>query len=195
MALRERLSLKGVGKKQKIVLYVLLGVAILVGYYYLYYSPVKANINALRKEKVALEGKIKEQRIIAKDLPTFKKEVAKLEIQLNKLLEQLPNSSEIPKLLRTVSDVGKASGLEFLKFAPKGESPREFYAEIPVEISVNGGFHDFGMFLDKVSRLSRIVNVSDVLFNTPTQSSGQSNMVIDCTARTFRFVKKNDTGK
>lgn len=190
MALRDRLSLKGVGTKQKAVLYGLVVVAVLVGYYYLYYTPVKAQIDALQQQKVTLEGKIKEQRIIAKDLETFKKEVVKLEVQLNELLEQLPNSSEIPKLLRNISDVGKESGLDFLKFAPKGEVPREFYAEIPVDISVNGGFHDFGMFLDRVSRLSRIVNISDVLFDRPVISRDKAVMTINCTARTFRFLKE-----
>lgn len=195
MALRDKLSLKGVGTKQKMVLYGLVVVAVLVGYYYLYYSPLKAEMVVLQQQKVALEGKIKEQRIIAKDLETFKKEVVKLEAQLNKLLEQLPNSSEIPNLLRNISDVGKESGLEFLKFAPKGEAPREFYAEIPVEISVTGGFHDFGMFLDRVSRLSRIVNVSDVVFDKPAISGEKANMTINCTARTFRFLKEKKAGQ
>lgn len=195
MALKDKLSLKGVGTKQKMVLYGLVVVAILVGYYYLYYSPVKAEIDTLRQQKVALEGKIKEQRIIAKDLETFKKEVVKLEAQLNELLEQLPNSSEIPKLLRNISDVGKESGLDFLKFAPKGEVPKEFYAEIPVDVSVTGGFHEFGMFLDRVSRLSRIVNISDVLFSKAKISGDQVSMTINCTARTFRFLKEKKAGQ
>lgn len=195
MALKDRLSLKGVGTKQKMVLYGLVVVAILVGYYYLYYSPVKAEIDTLRQQKVALEGKIKEQRIIAKDLETFKKEVVKLEAQLNELLEQLPNSSEIPKLLRNISDVGKESGLDFLKFAPKGEVPKEFYAEIPVDVSVTGGFHEFGMFLDRVSRLSRIVNISDVLFSKAKISGDRASMTINCTARTFRFLKEKKAGQ
>jgi type IV pilus assembly protein PilO len=195
MALRDKLSLKGLGTKQKVVLYGLVVVAVLVGYYYLYYSPVKEKINALQEQKVALEGTIKEQRIIAKDLETFKKEVVKLEVQLNELLEQLPNSSEIPKLLRNISDVGKESGLDFLKFAPKGEAPKEFYAEIPVDVSVNGSFHEFGMFLDRVSRLSRIVNISDVLFDRPAISGDKAVMTINCTARTFRFLKEKKAGK
>jgi type IV pilus assembly protein PilO len=94
-------------------------------------------------------------------------------------------------LLRNISDVGKDSGLDFLKFAPKGETSKEFYAEIPVEISVTGGFHDFGAFVDSVSRLPRIVNVSNVVFQSPRVSRGKAEMKIKCTATTFRFIRKN----
>ncbi len=190
MALKDKFAGKEVPGKQKIALYVLLFLGIVVVYYFIFYSPVRQSINTLQKQKVTLEGKIREQKIIAKNLAGFKREVAKLEIQLNTLLEQLPNSSEIPKLLRNISDVGKDNGLEFLKFAPKGESAREFYAEIPVDIAVNGGFHDFGSFLESVSRLPRIVNISNVVFANPRISGDKAEMMIRCTAKTFRFVKK-----
>ncbi len=201
MALRDMLGGKGVGTRQKVILYVLIFLVIGVGYYYLFYTPITKEITSLEKKKASLQEKIREQRIIARDLPAFKKEVARLEAQLNQLLEQLPNSSEIPKLLRNISDVGKESGLDFVKFAPKGEKPRDFYAEIPVEIAVVGGFHDFGLFLDRVSRLPRIVNITDVIFDRPKVVGDRAIMNIRCTAKTFRFIpggkkeKKKGKGK
>ncbi|RMG59687.1 MAG: pilus assembly protein PilO [Deltaproteobacteria bacterium] len=196
MALKDRLTGKGMGTRQKIILYVLLFVLIGVAYFYLFYNPAMKEIRALEKKNVALQEKIREQRIIAKDLPAFKREVAKLEAQLNELLEQLPNSKEIPKLLRSISDVGKESGLEFVKFAPKGETQKDFYAEIPVEIEVTGGYHEFALFADRVSRLPRIVNISDVVFEKPKVVGDRAVARIKCTASTFRFVpKKAEEGK
>ena len=88
------------------------------------------------------------------------------------LLEQLPNSAEIPSLLKNVSDLGKESGLDFLKFAPSGEARKDFYAEIPVSIVVNGDYHSFAQFADKVSHYPRIVNLSNIVFASPRPASG-----------------------
>jgi len=89
MALKDKFAGKEVPGKQKIALYVLFLLGIIIVYYFIFYSPVRQNILSLQKQKVALEGKIREQKIIAKDLEGFKREVAKLEVQLNTLLEQL----------------------------------------------------------------------------------------------------------
>jgi type IV pilus assembly protein PilO len=110
---------------------------------------------------------------------------------LSLLLEQLPNSAEIPSLLKNISDLGKESGLEFLKFAPGAEGRKDFYAEIPVSIAVTGDYHSFVLFADKVSHLPRIVNLSDIAFSNP-KPSGEANMQVSvsCTATTYRFLEQ-----
>ena len=148
-------DLSKVPAKQKIFVVVLLSVLLGVGYFYLFYTKAKAENDQLGKKLDELRSKVREQEVIARNLRSFQMEVARLETELGILLEQLPNSAEIPSLLRSVSDVGRDSGLEFLKFAPKGEARREFYAEIPVEIRVYGDYHSFVSFADRVGRLSR----------------------------------------
>src|SRR5512146_2007629 len=117
--------------KQKAFLVVLLCLLMGVGYYYLYYAAASTQVTNLEKQLADLQHEIKQQEVIAKNLPSFKAEVQRLEDQLTLLLEQLPNSAEIPSLLKNVSDLGKESGLEFLKFAPSAEARKDFYAEIP----------------------------------------------------------------
>lgn len=177
--------------KQKAFLAVLMCLLMGAGYYYLYYSAAAVQIVGLEKKRDELNHEIRTAADIARNLPAFKAEVRRLEEQLSLLLEQLPNSAEIPSLLKNVSDLGKDSGLEFLKFAPRREAPKDFYAEIPVSIAVNGDYHSFVLFADKVSHLPRIVNLSDITFSSP-RPGGDNRMLVNvsCTATTYRFLEQ-----
>jgi type IV pilus assembly protein PilO len=177
--------------KQKAFLVVVVCLLMGVGYYYFYYSAAAVQIADLEKKRGELNHEIRTASDIARNLPAFKAEVRRLEEQLSLLLEQLPNSSEIPSLLKNVSDLGKESGLEFLKFAPGKEGRKDFYAEIPVSIAVNGDYHSFVLFADKVSHLPRIVNLSDIAFSGP-KSGGDNRMLVNisCIATTYRFLEQ-----
>jgi type IV pilus assembly protein PilO len=177
--------------KQKAILAVLFCLLVVVGYYYLYYRDASKQVASLEGTLANLRSKIKEQEVIAGNLKSFQEEVRRLEEQLSLLLEQLPNSAEIPSLLKSVSDLGKESGLEFIRFAPGGEAKREFYAEIPVTISVTGDYHSFALFADKVRHYPRIVNLSNISFTAPKPAG--DNLVletINCTATTYRFLEQ-----
>jgi type IV pilus assembly protein PilO len=177
--------------KQKAFLAVLVCLLLGVGYYYLYYNAASGQVAELEKKLGELEHEIKTQAAIARNLPAFKAEVRRLEEQLTLLLEQLPDSAEIPSLLKNVSDLGKESGLDFIKFAPGAEKRKDFYAEIPVSISVTGDYHSFVLFSDKVSHLPRIVNLSDIAFSGP-KPGGENRMMVSvsCTATTYRFLEQ-----
>ena len=184
-------NLSKIPAKQRVLLAVLFCTLVIVGYYYLYYREASQKITTLETQLASLRSKIKEQEVIAGNLKSFQEEVARLESQLTLLLEQLPNSAEIPSLLKSVSDLGKESGLEFLKFAPSGEAKKDFYAEIPVSISVTGDYHSFVQFADKVSHYPRIVNLSNITFSSPkTVGENMVSETINCTATTYRFLEQ-----
>lgn len=187
------LKLGDLGKippKQKAFLIILACLLIGVGYYYLYYEAAAVQIANLEKKRGELNHEVRTAADIARNLPAFKAEVRRLELQLGLLLEQLPDSAEIPSLLKNVSDLGKESGLEFLKFAPGKEGRKDFYAEIPVSIAVNGDYHSFVLFADKVSHLPRIVNLSNIAFSG-SKPGGENRMLVNvsCTATTYRFLE------
>lgn len=184
-------DLSKVPAKQKFFLLFLVCVMICAGYYYLFYTETAGRIAQQEAKLTELNSKIKEQEVIARNLPSFQAEVRRLEEQLNILLEQLPNSAEIPNLLRNVSDLGKEAGLEFQKFAPKDEAKKEFYAEIPVSIGVQGDYHSFALFTDKVAHLPRIVNISNIDFSGPKAGpDGTVSVRVTCTATTYRFLEQ-----
>ncbi len=176
--------------KQKLIMAVLGSVVIGVGYYYLYYSEASKRIAGLETRLAEMSSKIKEQEVIARNLPSFRTEVAKLEEQLKLLLDQLPNSAELPSLLNNLSELARESQLEVLKFTPRSEVKKDFYAEIPVSIAVTGNYRNYIVFADKVSHLPRIVNLSDIAFSQPKRGGGTTQVNVTCVATTFRFLEQ-----
>ena len=175
--------------KQKLLLVVIISALIVGGYYYGFLKEAHQRIGDLQKQLTAKQNTINKQKEVAKNLETFQEEVVKLEAQLTLLLEQLPNSAEIPSLLKNISDLGKESGLVFMKFTPSKEVNKGFYAEIPVAITVSGDYHSFVQFADKVSQYPRIVNLLNILFTSPKAVGTRLvRSTVSCTATTYRFL-------
>ena len=182
-------SLKKLPLKQKA--YILVGVLGLIAglYWYLLYSPKSAELKELNAKFDKLQIELNESKTIAADLPRFKAEVARLNDELSKALLELPDKKEIPSLLTDISKRGVESGLEFMRFKPLNEVPAGFYAKVPVEISVKGTYHEVATFFDKVSKLSRIVNITDINMSGAKEEGGRVVLSTSCLATTYRFVE------
>lgn len=74
----------------------------------------------------------------------------------------LPEAKQMPELLTQVTVAGQRSGVDFVLFEPKPGQPRDIYVENPIAVTVQGGYHDVGSFLGRISNLPRIVNVRSV---------------------------------
>lgn len=190
-------DLSKVPPRQKTIIAVLVSVLVVVGYYYLYYGQASRKAAGLEVKLAELSSKIKEQEVIARNLPSFRAEVAKLEAELKLLLDQLPNSAEIPSLLTNITDLGREAGLDFVKFAPRAEVKKDFYAEIPVSLVVAGGYKEYIVFADKVAQLPRIVNLSDITITKAAHAAagkrgadGRTRVNVACAATTFRFLEQ-----
>ena len=101
-----------------------------------------------------------------------------------------PKEKEIPRLLTDISAEGQSAGLEFLTFKPLAAVPKDFYSEIPISIKVSGPYHNMGSFLDHVSKLTRIVSVSNVKMSAPKKNEGEMLLDSDCTLITYQFTNK-----
>ncbi|UCH06417.1 MAG: type 4a pilus biogenesis protein PilO [Deltaproteobacteria bacterium] len=159
---------------------------ILVGLFiWLVHMPKTAEIRALRTEIKKLDDQLRLVKIRARDLEKLEKERVRKQEELALALKLLPTTSEIPNLLKSITKLGNDSNLEFLLFSPDRQVPRDFYVEIPVNIEVQGVYHDVAMFFDKVGKLDRIVNVIDVSM-APVKSMDVM-LKTSCKAVTYRF--------
>ena len=166
-------------------------VAVMTGlYFYLIYLPNLDLLKKKRAEMEVLERQVRELRMVAQNMERFKAEAAKLREELRVAITQLPTSKEIPSLLTNISQLGKDSGLEFLLFKPAPEVSKDFYAEIPVDIKVKGTYHNVAIFFDKVGKLPRIVNISEVSMDNAKETYGRWEITTSCTATTFKFLEK-----
>lgn len=178
--------------KQKIALVVLLSLVLGGLLTWFLVIPKHKEYTELSVKLVDLQKKLDEDRRIANDLPRFKREYAQLEIDLKQALTELPNQKEIPTLLTSITGAGKAAGLDFLTFRPKGEEPKEFYAAVPVDIVVSGSYYQLAGFFNAVGNLPRIVNISNLSFSDIKREGGRTSMKLNCLATTFRFLDKSE---
>lgn len=177
----------------KKILLVLVVVVLIFGLYWQFYYKKKAEtIDGLRSDLSNKQAKLNENEAIARNLPRFKEEVQKLNQQLGKVVQELPNKREIPNLLETISNLGALNGLEVIYIKPQNDVDKGFYAEVPIAIKVKGGYHEVGLFLDALSRLPRIINVSDITMGNAKEDARSGIIVLDISAlaTTYRYVEK-----
>jgi type IV pilus assembly protein PilO len=119
-------------------------------------------IAQLEDEYAVKEAKIREGQAIEQRLPEFEAEIASLEQKLGDIQQILPTDQETGDLLAWIKNVGDQSNLDLKSFSPGALRPVEFYKEFPIEMQVVTRYHDLGIFLDRVSKYSRIINVDNL---------------------------------
>jgi type IV pilus assembly protein PilO len=150
--------------------------------------PEYERIGQMDQELSRLEADLIQKQRIANNLPKFKAEFLKLEEQLKAALTQLPNKKEIPSLLTNLATIARDNGLDVVSFSPKGEVSKGFYAEVPGSVDLRGTYHQIAEFSQAVSKLSRIVNLSDLELSGPKIEDNVAILRIKCKVTTFRFV-------
>jgi type IV pilus assembly protein PilO len=160
--------------------------------FYGLYQPRMKAYSALQSRLEDLQRQIQDNRSIANNLPRYKNEYEQLKRDLDAALTELPNQKEIPSLLTSISSLGKGAGLEFLLFRPRPEVPKDFYAEVPVDIAVSGTFYNVADFFLAVAKLPRIVNINNLSFSDIKSAGGRTTLKVNCLATTFRFLDKKE---
>jgi type IV pilus assembly protein PilO len=172
---------------QKALIFLLTFLVLGIGFYYLKYKPQAERIQSLKTEIKGQEDKLKELQIAAAQAAVLEKEIAQLEEEFGKLVALLPDQREIPGLLDSVSRLASQAGLEHVSFQPQPEQAFDFYAAIPVRLELVGSYHELGVFLDRVSKLDRIVKVENLVV---TRLKQPPKLQVGCTVVTYRFVEK-----
>jgi type IV pilus assembly protein PilO len=151
--------------------------------------PQTKKIEQLSAQVAATSQELDSVKQAAGGLEALKARMATTEADFKRALLLLPNCKEIPGLLSSISQAGSQSGLEFILFRPKAEVAKQFYADIPVEIKVFGNYHDIARFFDAVSKLPRIVSISDIKMKEPKDSGGRIKVTAECLATTYKFIE------
>ena len=167
-------------------------VAVAAGYYFISYQPARQQVTQLRGSAEQLQRKLNNVRAVATNLQAFEQEVADLERQLGKALKQLPNTKQFEDVLQDISTAGKQVGVQIKSIQREDEIPHDFYAEVPFRIELEGGYHDLARFFERVGRLPRIVNVGALKITVLSEGRSSTNLKVDGTATTFRFLGEDD---
>jgi len=174
--------------KIKIGIAVLTALLPMIIFYFALYQPNSEKIGGLESQVTTLTNEVRNVEAKAANLAQFEKELENAMIVFEETSALLPKDKEIPKLLKDISALGRNAGLDFLTFKPLPDIPKDFYAEIPVTINVRGPYHNMGFFFDQVSKLERIVTVSNIKMSSPKKDGGEMLLNSDCILLTYRFT-------
>ena len=160
-----------------------------------YYFDLEAQLNELKQaqdEEHTLRTSLEGKQGKAANLDKYRKQLEDMKQSFGAMLRQLPNKTEVAELLVDVSQTGLAAGLEFNLFQPGAEVPLEFYAELPIKIAVQGGYHEFGEFISGLAALPRIVTMHNIKITPPSKEAG-GQLILEATAKTYRYLDDDST--
>jgi len=182
-------------KRQLYVLLGLVAVGFLLMWWYLLFQPAWDERDRLQTQLDGLEQQLFQKMRIAANLPQLEAEIKQLQERLKTSVARLPEEKEIPTLLTQVNSLGEESGLAFTLFRPQAAVKKDFYAEVPIQVRVEGSFHALGAFFDRIGKMERIVNIG-ALSVAPAPATGPGGrrrgpdmtIIADFSATTFTFV-------
>lgn len=166
----------------KIVLIVLVVAAVLGAGYYFFTSAQLDELERVTQEEQTLRKEFVEKQGATANIEAFRAQLKQMEADLEVMLRQLPTGTEMPDLLEDVSNTGKKNGLEFDKFKPEADQPRDFYAAKPITIKARGTYHQFGAFVSGVAALSRIVTLENATLTSARAKDAKGGGVKDVKA-------------
>lgn len=167
---------------------------LVIGYFYIY-LPGDDRVSKLAEEITGIRNDRDKKKTLSANLPKLKKELQEWDAKLKAAVAQLPDRKEIPDLLSSLSIKAREAGLEILLFRPRAENFQEFYAEIPVDIVVRGGFFNAVTFFDEVGKLNRLVNIDNIDLKNPKVGGDQVALEISTLATTYRFLDEAERKK
>ena len=187
------MNLKDLGnlpRSQKIILLALIFIVLIGGFVYFIFLPGKAEFDALKTSVNELNQKINTNEVKLRRLEELKVENMHLQSQLAMLQAQLPMEQEVSSLLKQVSDLSIESGLEVKLWKPgaRKKDTSGMYLEIPVDVEVSGGYHSLASFFDRISKLPRIVNITNLNMDGAKVSGGGTSIQNKFVATTFSAV-------
>lgn len=150
-------------------------------------------LEAQRGEESRLKQEWVDKKTQAVNLEEYRRQLAEIDRSFGALLQQLPNRAEMGDLLVDINKAAQGRGLSVELFKPGGEAVRDFYAEMPISLTVQGSYHDIGAFTGDVATLPRIVTLNDINLSLV---AGKGNLLtLKTTAKTFRYLDEEELAR
>jgi len=169
---------------------VIFAFVVLIGYYF-WLSDDKQQLDQGQQQEITLKQQFEQKAGEAAHLDVYKEQIEQMKRSFGTMLRQLPGQTEIPSLLQDISQTAQIDGLKQDLFKPENEVKKDFYAEKPIQIQVEGTYHQFGKFVSDMAALPRIVTVHDISIKPQGNSGIGTNLVMTLTAKTYRYLEDN----
>lgn len=174
----------------RIFLAVVAGGAIVAAAYFLVVKDKHLQLDDEVRKEVSLKETFQKKAFEASNLEKYRQQIAEMEESFEALKKQLPNDTEVPGLLEDIDEKGVGSRLVIDSITLQPEKPAEFYVELPIDIKVTGGYHEFGSFVSGIAGMPRIVTLHN--FSISRKKDASSALVMEIQAKTYRYRNKGE---
>jgi type IV pilus assembly protein PilO len=179
------LSITKLPWKAQLGLFVALAAIMVGAYYYFYEMPARAELETQETELATIRARINKGLATARQLPEFRKEVDQLQARLDSLRPIIPDEKDAADLLRRIQTLAVQSSLVIRGFKPQPVTTKQLHAEWPITLELEGTYHNLGMFLDRVSKFPRLINVGKLEIRGREKPGSNTSIDVTCTATTF----------
>ena len=170
--------------------FVLVSAGAMYGFHQFYVSEAQADIDARQARLSTMRAEVARGVATARRLPEFQGQVTELEQRLESLRAVLPEQKDVAEILRRVEGLAVQSNLKIQRFTPQPTKQEALYAALPIKLRAEGTYHDLGLFLDRISKFPRIINVSEILITAKDKPEPHATIVAECVATTFVLQEK-----
>ncbi len=171
---------------------VLFVAVVAIGIYMFVIKEEVPRLERAQAEEVDLRTQFEDRQRKAANFDAYRAQLAEIERDFGAMLRQLPGQTEVPSLLVDISQTGLGAGLEERLFQPTGEIQKDFYAELPIKLRYAGSYHELGNFVSGIAALPRIVTLHDISIR-PRDNSSPDELILDVTAKTYRYLDEEAT--
>ena len=170
--------------------FVLVAAGAVFCFHQFYVTETQAEIDARQARLTTMRAEVARGAATARRLPEFQGQVTELEQRLESLRAVLPEQKDVAEILRRVEGLAVQSNLKIQRFTPQPTRQEALYAALPIKLRAEGTYHDLGMFLDRISKFPRIINVSEILISAKDKPEPHATIVAECVATTFVLQEK-----
>ena len=170
-----------------------IGAAFAGGLHYAMLRPISQDIERKRVELKGLQDEIQKGRAAERKLSQFREEVKRLELELAKLLQILPSARNTEELIKRIETLTRQGDFTLKRFTPGDPIAKDFYSEYPIDIGLDGTYHNLALFFDRMSRFSRIINVEELKLATLDTVPNKS-ITANFVAKTFIYTAEEGAG-
>lgn len=178
--------------RAQLIIFVLLCALTLAGSWQVLIGPERAELETRRARLVKVETEVARVQAITNKLPQFQREVRALEVALRETMAVIPDERDPQDVLRNLHELASESTLDIATFLPKPVVAKTQYSEWPLQLGIEGTYHDLGRFFARVAAMSRLMSVSELNIKVLQRPNGRGTILVNCLATTFVFKKDLD---
>jgi type IV pilus assembly protein PilO len=164
------------------------GFWVVANFYFPDFNQMKHTLDAKRTELAGLNEKITQGRAAERRLPQLREEVRRIELDLQRLVQILPTKRNAEELIKKIDALTRQGDFFLKRFAPREYVNKDFYAEWPIDVTLDGTYHNLALFFARVARFSRIINVDDLILGGYATASSGRTLGAQFTMKTFIYI-------